>query len=208
MRASQHQRHITKAGTPGIVVYPNRRHLMVWIALSGIPTLLHGLGTLGMLLLMIAVPGVRGQSGAVIVLIVLLGSFFVLGTWLTRMLVHVTFSGEPILVINQTGIRVGKVYGSSDIFLPWEDVESVSMSLRPPYKLFCVQPVDNRRFFSRLSSLTRLTCRLSVLGGPPIAVYQSFLGQPIEEILQQIHERYAHELELHRPIAQAQKTAQ
>ncbi|HET8843873.1 MAG TPA: hypothetical protein VFN35_20585, partial [Ktedonobacteraceae bacterium] len=118
-----------------IIVYPDRRRMLAWIALSGIPTLGFGLFIIGMILSMVLIPTVRDQAGGVIFLVIFLGSFFLSGAWLTRLLVSFTFSGEPTLLINHAGIRIGKIYGSADIFLPWEEVETVSSGQRPPYKL-------------------------------------------------------------------------
>src|SRR5258708_14385126 len=193
MRKSPVSRQIAEAGSSDIIVYPNRRRMIGWLALSGVPSLCHGLGTIGMIILMITIPEVRNQGGA-IALVILLGSFFVMGTWLTRMLFSVTFSGEPTLVINHAGIRVGKIYGSADIFLPWEEVEAIYSAPRPPYKIFFVRPVDSKLFFSRLSPMMRFTCRLSAMGGAPIALYQSFLDQPADAILKQMQTHYKHKL--------------
>jgi hypothetical protein len=206
MPKSQHHRRIaeTEAEAPDITIYPNRHRMIGWIALSGIPTLCCGLFTIGLIILMILIPDVRDQGGAIF-LTIMMGSFFVMSAWLTRMLFFVTFSGKPTLVISHKGIRVGKIYGFSDIFLPWEEVEAVYCSINPPYTLLCIRPIDNKLFFARLSPLMSFTCRLSTMSGAPIALYQSFLDQPIEEILEQMQTRYKRELELHQGKKQAAK---
>src|SRR5258708_36978599 len=96
MRKSPVSRQIAEAGSSDIIVYPNRRRMIGWLALSGVPTLCHGLGTIGMIILMLTIPEVSNQEGA-IVLFILLAHFFVMGTWLTRILSSVTFLGEPPL---------------------------------------------------------------------------------------------------------------
>src|SRR5258708_2650713 len=112
---------------------------------------------------------------------------------------------ESPWLFNRGGIWFGKICVSVEFFFPWKEVEVIYGAPGPPYKIFFVRPVDSKLFFSRLSPMMRFTCRLSAMGGAPIALYQSFLDQPPEAILKQIQTHYKQDLQLHTAKKQPEK---
>ncbi len=177
------------------IVYPNHSRLAGWTAISGITTLCTVGAITTMIVLSILTPSMRDSTVPVSLLFLFLGGLAAAGIWQTLVFLRMTLSTEPVLIISRAGIRVGKIYGLSDLFLPWKDVETVSS--QPPYKVLDIHPVNTRRFIASLPLNMRLICRLNVLTGAPVTISQSFMDKPIDEILEQIRRRYARELQLH-----------
>lgn len=63
-----------------IIVYPNRRRMLGWTALSGIPALFFIPLIVGRLILLITTPDVRNQVEAIVFLILCMGCLFVMST--------------------------------------------------------------------------------------------------------------------------------
>lgn len=186
--------HTEEVEASSIIVYPNRRRMRGWIILFGIVALLYIPIILIPIIAAITIPDARAQLGAIGFLVLFMGSLFMLCIWTMRMYTVAAFSGEPLLVINRAGIRVGKIFGFADIFLPWEEVAAVYSAPRMLY----IRPVDTKRFLVRLSPMMRLTCGLCAMTGAPILIYQSFLDQPVEAIMRRIHTYYKRELQHHK----------
>jgi hypothetical protein len=182
------------------LVYPNRRRTMVWLLLGGVSSGLLFLGGLVVLLLMLFVAEMR-TAGAIFLALLLLGLGGV-GYWPTRVLADLLTSGEPMLVITHQGVRVGKLYGSFDMVLPWEEIAAIYLHSDGIQKQLCIRPTDVLGFLSRFSPFMRFFLRINLMNGAPIAINQSFLDQPIRDILQQLHQRYGQEVEAHQVLLQ------
>jgi hypothetical protein len=115
--------------------------------------------------------------------------------WAMRVLARLLTSGAPTLAITHQGIRVGKVFGSFEIMLPWEEFEAIYLFGGGIEKQMAIRPRNIKRFLSHLGLLTRFYLRLNLLSGAPITIAQSFLEKPIAEILDQVDDRYARELD-------------
>jgi hypothetical protein len=118
-------RHISRSQTPAIIVYPNRQRTTVWLLVGVVSSLLAFLFFIFVLILIIVIPAAR--NGGAIMTAVLMGGCGIAARWPTRVLACVLSSGEPMLIITHEGIRVGKVYGSFEIMLPWQEIEAISL---------------------------------------------------------------------------------
>jgi hypothetical protein len=161
--------------------------------MGAVSSLLSFLFFLFVLILIIVIPASR--NGGAIFTALLMGGLGIAGIWPTRVVASVLSSGEPMLVITHQGIRVGKVYGSFEIILPWEEIEAIYLFGGGIEKQLCIRPTNVGLFLSHFGLLMRFFLRINVLTGAPIAVAQSFLEKPIEEILDQVVVRYEQELE-------------
>jgi hypothetical protein len=148
------------------------------------------------LIVMIVIPEARNIVVLFLTLIVL-GGIGWLGFWPTRTIASVLMSGAPMLVITHQGIRVGKLYGSFDIILPWDEIAAIYLHNNGVEKQLCIRPTNINGFLSHFSPFMRFFLRINLMNGAPISVAQSFLDQPIRVILQQVQQRYAQELEAH-----------
>jgi hypothetical protein len=186
-------KHLSGSQTPAIIVYPNRRRTTVWLLVGAVSSLLAFLIFIFVLILIIVIPAAR--NGGAIITAVLMGGGGITAIWPTRVLARVLSSGEPILVITHEGIRVGKLYSSFEIMLPWQEIEAISLFGGGIEKQLFIRPTNVGLFLSHFGLLMRFVLRINLLTGAPIAVAQSLLEKPIEEILDQLVVRYEQELE-------------
>lgn len=186
-------RHLPGPQTPEIIVYPNRRRTTVWLLALAVSSLGALLLFVFILISIILVPAAR--NGAAISTAVLMGGVGLAALWLIRVLARLLTSGEPMLVITHQGIRIGKLYGSFEMMLPWEEIEAIYLSGSGIEKQLFIRPRNVKRFFSHVGLLTRFFLRLNSLSGAPITIAQSFLENPIAEILDQLDHLYARELD-------------
>lgn len=186
-------RHLSGSQTPAIIVYPNRRRTTVWLLVGAVSSLLNFLIFIFVLILIIVIPAAR--NGGAIIMAVLMGGVGLAALWATRVVASLLFSGEPVLVISHEGIRVGKLYGSFDIMLPWQEIEAIYLFVGGIEKQLAIRPTHVGLFLSHFGLLMRFFLRINLLTGAPIAVAQSLLEKPIEEILDQLVVRYEQELE-------------
>lgn len=200
MEISSASEHAWGPQSSEIIVYPHRGRTMVWLLLGGVSSGLLVLGCLVVLILMLFVAEMR-NAAAIFLALLLLGLGGV-GYWPTRVLADLLTSREPMLVITHQGVRVGKLYGSFDIVLPWEEIAAIYLHSDGIQKQLCIRPTDVEGFLSRFSPFMRFFLRINLMNGAPIAINQSFLDQPIREILQQLHQRYAQEVEAHQVLLQ------
>lgn len=185
--------HFSGSQTPAIIVYPNRQRTTVWLLVSAVSSLLAFLFFIFVLILIIVIPAAR--NGGAIITAVLMGGVGFLALWPIRVLARVLSSGEPMVVITHEGIRVGKVYGSFQIMLPWQEIEAIYLFRGGIEKQLAIRPTNVELFLSHFGLLMHLFLRINLLTGASIAVAQSLLETPIKEILDQVVVRYAQELE-------------
>lgn len=193
MRPDRSQGHPSEWQTPDIIVYPDRRRTTLCFLLGAGSSLLFFLFFIFVLILIIVIPTFR-NAGAVFTALFLL-DLGVVGTWSTRVVANLLSSGEPALVITHDGIRVGKVYGSVEIMLPWEEIEAIYVPGNWLQKQLSIRSTNVERFLSRFGPLMRFFLRINLMNGAPIAIAQSFLEKPIEEILHQLQALYGQELD-------------
>lgn len=191
---------------PDITAYPIRWRVIPWIVVGGVCSLLIILGSPTALALGFVTSIAQGDTGLNLGLGLLVGVLGLaaiealgwLGLWTTRLMIHLLTSKAPMLTVSPQGIRVGKIYGTSEIMLPWEDIASIFLRSEGGYRQLCVRPTNGALFARRLGMLTRAILRVNRLfSTAPIAVNQSFLDKPIQTILQEIHDTYAQELAMH-----------
>jgi hypothetical protein len=118
------------------------------------------------LILIIVIPATR--NGRAIVTAVLMGGGGIAALWPTRVLASVLPSGEPMLVITHQGIRVGKLYGSFEIMLPWEEIEAIYLSGGGIEKQLSIRPSNVKLFLSHFGLLMRFFLHINLLTGAPI----------------------------------------
>ncbi len=184
-----------------IIVYPHRRRMIVWLLLGAVSSFLCFLFFLFMLVLMIAIPSIL-HDGAAIALAIFFGGMAALVIWATWTIASFFSSGEPTLIINSEGIWIGKIYGSFEIWLSWEEIEGIYLIGNIFHKQLSFRPTNTSVSLSQFGFLQRILLRMN---GAPIAILQSYLEKPIEEIIHQVRTRYAHELDhyhiqLHRQL--------
>lgn len=116
MRTVRSQKQTSGSPTPEIIVYPHRGRTMVWLLIGGVSSLLFFLFFGSLLLLIVFVPASR--NGGAMFLAFLVAGAGIAALWPTRTVACLLSSGEPMLVITHQGLRVGKLYGPSEIVLP------------------------------------------------------------------------------------------
>jgi hypothetical protein len=143
---------------------------------------------------MIVVPSIA-HDGAAIALAIFLGGMTTLGIWATWTIARFFSSGKPTLIINGEGISIGKIYGSFEIQLSWEEIEGIYLiGDNLFHKQLSFRPTDTSVSLSQFGFLQRILLRMN---GAPIAIPQSYLEKPIEEIIHLVRTRYARELGHH-----------
>jgi len=100
--------------------------MMVWFFLGAISTALCSLFSTFAFLLLIFV--YHFQDADAIFAALLMAGFGILGLWPTQTFATILSSREPMLSITHQGIRIGKLFGSSDIDLPWEEIAAISIN--------------------------------------------------------------------------------
>lgn len=187
-------RYLSGSQIPAFIVYPNRRRVMVWLVLGAVSSFLCFLFFLFLLILMMVTPSVF-HDGAAIALAIFLGGMAALGIWATWTIASFLSSGEPTLIITGEGIWIGKIYGSFEILLSWEEIEAIYLFVGGIEKQMFIRPTNLALFLSHFGPLTRFFLRLNSLNGAPITIAQSFLDKPIAEILDQLDDLYAREVD-------------
>lgn len=190
-----HRRRTSETPTPDIAIYVNRPRTMVWLALGAGSCVLLFLLCISILIIMGTIPGALNE-GSIACAIVFCG-FAVMEIWPVRVIANLWASKEPVLVINHEGIRVGKIYSAATIFLAWKNVEAIYMLGNGLSKQLYIRPVDVRLFLSQYNLLMRFFLRMNLMNGAPIAIAQSLLEKPIEEIVEQLQNLYTEELLTH-----------
>lgn len=115
-------------------------------------------------------------------------------SWMTWRMASLIFSHEPLLIINSEGIKVGRIPTQSGFFIPWTEIEAISLYTRT-YEYLCIHPGSRKEALRHFPWWERLIKRINmVLGIPPLIVPQFFLARPVEEILSTLYYRYANEL--------------
>jgi hypothetical protein len=163
-----------------IIVYPNRRRTLVWLILGVASSLIFVLGIVVILILVIVYPALR-NVGAVFLALLLLGIGGVVMR-ATRDVANVLRSG-PMLVIAPEGVWVGKLYGPFEIVLPWQEIAAIYLREDAFQQQLFIRPTNVPLFLSRFSPFMRYFLRMNLTNGAPIAIAQSFLDQPIRDIL-------------------------
>ena len=190
------ERQTLKSQTPDITVYPHRRKTLIWIFLGAISSLLCFLFAIFILLLLIF--AYHFHNTEAIFTAILMAGFGILGIWPTHIIASLLSSREPMLGITHEGIRIGKLFGSSEIVLPWEEIEAISLLVGGIEKQLSIRPTHIVSFLSRFNSPMNWCLRMNLLFyGVPIVIPQSFLATPIVEILDQLETLYAQELHHH-----------
>lgn len=114
--------------------------------------------------------------------------------WMTWRMASLIFSHEPLLIINHDGIKVGRIPAQSGFFVPWAEIEAISLYTRT-YEYLCIHPGSQKEALRHFPWWERLIKRINmVLGIPPLIVPQFFLARPIEEIIYAIYAGYANNL--------------
>lgn len=190
-----HRQRTPKEPTANIVVDLNRSQTMIWIALGAGSCALFFLFFIFLLIIMNIIPGAL-NVGSVFCAILCCG-FVIMGTEPSCTLAKLWRSKEPFLVINHDGIRIGKIYGSCDIALAWSEIDAIYMAGNDLNKQLYIRPTNVKHFLSQFHLTMRFFLHVNLMSGAPIAIAQSFLETPIEAILEQLQELYAHELLTH-----------
>ena len=178
---------------PDLIIYPHRRRTTVWLLLGAISAFFCFLFAVFILLLLIFAYHFH-NAGAVFALLIFAG-FGTLGIWPTRVIARLLSSKEPMLTISRQGIRIGQLFGSSDINLLWEEIETISMLTGGIELQLAIRTKNTSSLLSHFPLPMRFNLRMNLLFyRAAIVISQSFLAQPIEEILYKLEITYAQEL--------------
>lgn len=148
MRTFQSGRYPQESKIPEIVVYPHRRRTRIWFLIGIGGSFLLFFFFLLILALVVFVPASR--NGGAIFLALLMGSGAISAIWPTRTVAHLFSSGEPMLVITHQGIRVCKLYGSSEIVFHWGEIEAIFLIDGGIEPRLALCPREVATFLSRL----------------------------------------------------------
>ena len=175
----------------GIIVYPDRRRTRIYLLVCAGSALPLFLFFLLLLFLMMFFPVFR--RGDTLILALLMGSLGTTGFWGSWTLAQFLSSGAPTLVISHQGIRVGSVYGPSEIELPWKDIEAIVLMPRGLVRQLAIRPRKGAVLLSRFSLPMRFMLLLTMLSGALVILPQPYLEQPVENILYRVRKRYKKE---------------
>lgn len=117
---------------------------------------------------------------------------------LWHLLARQLFAPDPILLINAQGIAVGRlpgVFGEASI--SWEEISTLSISSFFFQASLCILPKDRKAYLARFPFWKRLNMGMFSWPGA-LKVIQFWTSVSVDEIVQQIGERYALELEENR----------
>jgi hypothetical protein len=105
---------------------------------------------------------------------------------------------QPALVITSAGIQIlAPNAGSYSIY--WPEIGTISEDYYYNHRYFQIHPKNYPQYLSRLSAFKRFTIkRTTRWPNPPLQVPLSDLERPGVEILQQLAQRYARELDYYR----------
>lgn len=107
------------------------------------------------------------------------------------------FHKTIVLVVNRDGFSFGESHTIGRFLLPWSEIEAIYLANKHLASLFCLslRLRDLPHFRTRLNPLQRLSVRKKPgRTGTPINLQQLVLSMPLEELLSQIIERFADEL--------------
>ena len=189
MDTGRQTRNVQEAG---IIVYPDWRRTRIYLLVCAGSALLPFLFFLLLLFLMMFFPVFR--HGDTLFLALLMGSLGTTGLWCSWTLVQFLSLGAPTLVISHQGIRVGSVYGPSEIELPWEDIEAIVLMPRGLVRQLAIRPRKGAVCLSRFSVPMRFMLLLNIVSGALIVLPQPYLEQPVENILYRVRKRYKKEI--------------
>ena len=104
---------------------------------------------------------------------------------------------QPALVITSAGIQILASAGSYS--LNWPEIGTISEDYCGKHRYFQIHPKNYQQYLSRLSAFKRfMILRTTSWTNPPLQVPLFSLERPGVEILQQLAQRYARELDYYR----------
>lgn len=102
---------------------------------------------------------------------------------------------DPVLIINNQGIHVGKLpLVLGEVSILWDEMSAIYSYQVFSRQYLCIRLKDSRQYLSRFSFWKRLLLQSSLKSGAPINVRQDWLAQSVSAILQQIRLLYAQKL--------------
>ena len=105
---------------------------------------------------------------------------------------------QPALVITRAGIQILALRAGS-YSISWPEIGTISEDYYYNHRFFQIHPKNYPQYLSRLSAFKRFTIRRTARWpNPPLQVPLSDLERPGVEILQQLAQRYARELDYYR----------
>ncbi len=112
-------------------------------------------------------------------------------------IVRVLVLHQPALVITSAGIQILASAGSYSI--NWPEIGTISVDYYGKHRCFQIHPKNYPQYLSRLSAFKRFTIkRTTSWPNPPLQVPLLYLERPGVEILQQLSQQYARELDYYR----------
>ncbi len=105
---------------------------------------------------------------------------------------------QPALVISSAGIQILALNAGS-YSISWPEIGTISEDYDGKFRCFQIHPKNYPQYLSRLSAFKRFTIRRTARWpNPPLQVPLSDLERPGVEILQQLAQQYARELDYYR----------
>jgi hypothetical protein len=105
---------------------------------------------------------------------------------------------QPALVITSAGIQI-LAPNAGSYSISWPEIGTISEDYYYNHRFFQIHPKNYPQYLSRLSAFKRFTIRRTARWpNPPLQVPLRDLERPGVEILQQLAQRYARELDYYR----------
>lgn len=127
-----------------------------------------------------------------------------IGVWglVLRHLLRSSFWVEPHLTFSSQGLICRRGFGSGNILVPWEEIESISLgvlgstfTLKNPFLAVTLKNAE--RFNALYGSKSHRSLKKDPTTGAHFTFYQMWGGASVSGILQQICDRYGKELREH-----------
>ena len=114
-------------------------------------------------------------------------------------IVHALVLHQPALIISSAGIQIHTTHGAGRCRISWPEIGTISEDYYYNHRYFQIHPKNYPQYLSRLSAFKRFTIRYTASWpNPPLQVPLLYLERPGVEILQQLAQRYARELDYYR----------
>lgn len=209
------QKSLREERTKGIIV-PRRR----WRALMTLVVLLAGTGLFLFLCLLFARSALETQSAmdhlqapvaqlsdnqapdyAPVIVVGLFGLVFAsMAFWVGLSSLRFVLARRPALVIQREGIWVARAFDpflNGGDMLAWDEIQRIGLAHRGR-EIFCVYLKNSLDYSQRhYGRWKRFVLRREIAYHEPILISQAYLNQPLDEVVEQMADLYAQEIDLY-----------
>ena len=113
------------------------------------------------------------------------------------------FLHQPALTVSHTGIAIRPVTVPGRFFIPWSEMQCISVHPYYAYTYLCIHPKDSSKYLASFPPLTRFVTHIWTRRGLPLlSVPLLYLDTPDSEIFHQFSSAYASELDAYHIVLQ------